>query len=96
MGWIDPPGRRGESGGGIVCLEHLKGRLPDEALLAGVSSLDEVVARAQRAAIQNALDQTGGSVSKSARLLRRNRGALQRLMAKLGMIRKRRAPVKPK
>ena len=41
--------------------------------------------RAQRAAIENALEQTGGNVAQSAVLLGRNKHALYLLMGKLGM-----------
>lgn len=55
------------------------------------SRLDEIVAQAQRAAIQNALDQAGGSVPEAARILGRNKHALWRLMGALGMTGSRKA-----
>ncbi len=48
-------------------------------------TLDEIVAEAQRTAIENALERTGGRVSDAARLLGRNEKGLYRLMKALVM-----------
>ena len=40
---------------------------------------------AQRAAMENALERTGGDVAQAAALLGRNKHALHRRMGKLGM-----------
>jgi DNA-binding NtrC family response regulator len=47
--------------------------------------LDDVVAQAQRTAIENALVAADGSVPGAAELLGRNHAALHRLMGQLGM-----------
>lgn len=63
--------------------------LPEYVRGADVSAegplLDRVVAQAQRAAILSALETTGGDVASAARILGRNKHALYRLMAKLGL-----------
>lgn len=48
-------------------------------------TLDEIVDQAQRTAVENALEQTGGNVAKAAELLGRNEKAMYRLMQRLGM-----------
>jgi two-component system response regulator AtoC/two-component system nitrogen regulation response regulator NtrX len=70
--------------GGTIRRCHLP---PDLAIARRrpAGTLDETVANAQRAAIQNALDQTGNDMSEAAALLGRNKGALYRLMGTLGM-----------
>jgi DNA-binding NtrC family response regulator len=72
------------SKGGTIRRQHL----PKDLLTAhggdGALTLDEVTARAQRAAIENALEQTGGNVSQAAALLGRNKHGLHRLMKRLG------------
>ena len=60
-------------------------RFPPAAL-----TLDEIVAEAERTAIENALEQTGGDVAAAAKLLDRNAKGLYRLMKILGMPVKRR------
>ena len=60
--------------------------LPPAGASAGRSqTLDAVVRQAQVAAIQNALDQTGGDVPAAATILGRNKHALYRLMKQLDM-----------
>ena len=54
----------------------------------GYPTLKEIVAGAQRTAIENTLNQTGGSVAEAAKLLGVDKGHLYRLMDKLGMVRK--------
>jgi len=74
--------------GGAIRLEHL----PRELVLgpaAGTATLDEIVAQAQKTAIDAALLQTGGDVGRAADLLGRIRHALYRLMGKLGLTRAR-------
>lgn len=63
--------------------KHLSPRIT--AAASSAATLDEIVARAQRTAIQNALDASGGNVSLAAQALGRNRAGLYRLMRKLGM-----------
>jgi len=67
-----------------------RSHLPKDLLAAhwgdGALTLNEITARAQRAAIENALEQTGGSVSKAAKLLDKDKGSLYRVMGRLGMI----------
>jgi DNA-binding NtrC family response regulator len=75
------------SRGGMIRRSHL----PDRSAAPSVSrppTLDEITAQAQRAAIANALEETGGNVAAAAALLGRERGGLYRLMANLGMTRK--------
>ena len=48
-------------------------------------TLDAIVAEAQRTAIENALEQSGGKVAAAAKLLGKNKGNLYKLMAKLAM-----------
>jgi len=80
----------------IYLTEHVAESLPDETLTGTMPTLNEIVAGAQRTAIQNALDRTGGNVAAAAAMLGRNRGSLHRLMKKLGMVTKRRIRVKAK
>jgi DNA-binding NtrC family response regulator len=54
-------------------------------------TLDEIVAEAQRNAIEEALDRNGGSVAKAAADLGRDKGNLYRLMKKLGISTRRRS-----
>lgn len=49
------------------------------------STLAEIGREAQRSAIRNTLDQTGGDMTEAARRLGRNRSGLYRSMRKLGM-----------
>jgi len=72
------------AGGGTIRLEHLPKELAAVGP-GGPQTLNEVVAQAQRVAIQCALDRTGGSVAKAAGILGRNKHALHRLMNKLGL-----------
>lgn len=73
------------SHGGIIRPSHLPKDFGDGHRSARLPTLDEITAQAQRTAIENALEQTGGSVAKAAELLGRNKGALHRLMKTLGM-----------
>ena len=79
------------SKGGAIRRQHL----PKDLLAThggdGAMTLDEITARAQRAAIENALEQTGGSVSQAAELLDKDKGSLYRLMGRLRMTPRRRA-----
>jgi DNA-binding NtrC family response regulator len=72
------------SGGTTIRMEHLPKEL-SPAGPEGPQTLSEVVAQAQRVAIQCALDRTGGSVKKAAGILGRNKSALHRLMRRLGL-----------
>jgi DNA-binding NtrC family response regulator len=67
---------------------HLPKNLPSSPPPA--HTLDEIVTQAQRTAIENALEQTGGKVADAAKLLGRNAKGLYRLMKTLGMPVKRR------
>ena len=49
------------------------------------ATLDEIVDQARRAAIQSALDQTGGNVARAAEMLGKDKGTIYRLMEKLGL-----------
>jgi len=70
--------------GGTIRRHHLP---PDIAIVRRkpAGTLDEIVADAQRTAIRNALDQTGGDIPEAAAILGRTKGALYRLMGTLGM-----------
>ena len=84
------------SQGTTIGLADVAESVPSETLTGTMPTLDEVVARAQRTAIQHALDLNDGNVAAAAAALGRNRGSLHRLMRNLGMATKRRARVKPK
>ena len=56
---------------------------------AGILTLDEVTAQAQKTAIENALRYTGGNVKQAAELLGRNKGTIHRMMRELGIGRSR-------
>jgi len=71
--------------GGTIRANHLPKTLADGASAGGVPTLDEVLDRARRCAIENALELTGGDVPRAAKMLGRNRHALYRLMARLKM-----------
>lgn len=71
--------------GGTIRRQHLPKGLPAAGGGEDVLTLDEITAQAQRAAIQNALEQTGGNVAQAAALLGRNKHALYRLMGRLRM-----------
>lgn len=73
--------------GGTLRVSHLPKNIATGAPGAGQPTLDEVVAQAQRTAIENALEQTGGNVARAAEILGRDKGTLYRLMDKLGMVR---------
>jgi anaerobic nitric oxide reductase transcription regulator len=68
----------------IIRKKHLPSRLISDAPQSG-PTLDEIVAGAQRAAILNALEAAGGSITIAAAALGRNRAGLHRLMRKLGI-----------
>ena len=74
--------------GGIIRPAHLPKNLPPPS--PPMRKLDQIVAQAQRTAIENALEQTGGNVAAAAELLGRNAKGLYRLMKTLGMLVKRR------
>jgi len=69
--------------GGIIRPAHLPKNLPPPS--PPTRKLDQIVAQAQRTAIENALEQTGGKVADAADILGRNAKALFRLMKKLGI-----------
>ncbi len=73
--------------GGTIRPTHLPKNLP--ACRPSPRTLDEAVAQAQRRAIEDALEQTGGKVAEAALLLGRNEKALFRLMKTLGIPAKR-------
>jgi len=84
------------SRGRTISLADVDQSVPSRAVPGIMPTLDEIVARAQRTAIQHALDSSDGNVAAAAAALGRNRGALHRLMRKLGMDTKRRTRVRPK
>lgn len=71
--------------GGTIRLEHLPKDIASPSALGSERSLDNIVVQAQRAAIQNALEQTGGDVPRTSAILGRHKHALYRLMGKLGI-----------
>jgi len=73
----------GRCRGGTIGMEHLPKGL--YARSTAPQTLKEVVARAQRTAIENALDQTGGRVAEAAKMLGVPTGSLYRTMRRLGM-----------
>jgi DNA-binding NtrC family response regulator len=73
------------SKGGTIRRQHLPKDLLTAHCGEGALTLDEITAQAQRAAIENALEQTGGNVSQAAALLGRNKHGLYRLMGRLRM-----------
>ncbi len=70
---------------GMIGVSHLPKDLADKEVRRPSPTLDEIVAEAQRTAIENALDQTGGNVAAAAELLGRNPKGLYRLMKALGI-----------
>ncbi|MBN1395266.1 MAG: sigma 54-interacting transcriptional regulator [Pirellulales bacterium] len=73
------------SRGGVIRPSHLP---LDPPAPTEPTTLKEIVARAKRTAIENALQQTGRDVAAAAKLLGCHRGALHRLMGELGIGRK--------
>jgi DNA-binding NtrC family response regulator len=71
--------------GATIRRQHLPKGLVTAPCTGEAMTLDEITAQAQRAAIQNALEQTGGNVTQAAALLGRNKHALYRLMHRLGI-----------
>jgi len=71
--------------GGKIRPAHLPGDLESARQKAGSLTLDEIVARAQRTAIENTLQETGGNVAAAAKRLGRDEKGLYRTMIRLGM-----------
>jgi len=71
--------------GRMITMQHLPKGIADLSRRGRPATLPDIVAQAQKAAIQNALGQTAGSVPKAAGLLGVSRYALYRLMPKLGL-----------
>ena len=71
--------------GTVITLKHLSTPLEESQSISSGATLDEVIEQAQRAAIQNALKQTGGDVGLAAAILGRNKHGLHRLMTNLGL-----------
>ncbi|MBC8356341.1 MAG: sigma 54-interacting transcriptional regulator [Planctomycetes bacterium] len=73
------------SRGKTIRPDHLPQSLRTTGTRNGMKTLDEVVAQAQRTAIENALRQTGGNMANAAAILGCHKGTLHRLTKKLGI-----------
>jgi DNA-binding NtrC family response regulator len=71
--------------GGTIRRQHLPKDLLSTTRGDGPLSLKEITAQAQRAAIQNVLQQSGENVRDAAELLALDKGSLYRTMKRLGM-----------
>jgi sigma-54 dependent transcriptional regulator, acetoin dehydrogenase operon transcriptional activator AcoR len=71
--------------GNTIRVAHLPKDMLGNRPQRAAGTLDEIVADAQRTAIENALDRTGGDVAAAAKLLGRNPKGLYRLMGQLGI-----------
>lgn len=71
--------------GNTIRVAHLPKDVVSNKSHRAPQTLDEIVADAQRTAIENTLDRTGGDVAAAATLLGRNPKGLYRLMNQLGI-----------